>query len=165
MCPTVTDWITAISTAAGALFAMLASTVAWRTWAEARRNEAERQARSIHVGWRRVPEFEDRHGRDCLMPVLRNNSESPIFNVSVLELFVKGDEWSAEEEFGTHRRVYREVPPGAEVDLVKGVLANTWQEIAVSAVFEDAEGQCWERGRSSLRKGRRDPMIELMWTD
>jgi hypothetical protein len=99
------------------------------------------------------------------MPVLRNNSESPIFNVSVLELFVKGDEWSADEEFETHRRVYREVPPGAEVDLVKGVLANTWQEIAVSAVFEDAEGQCWERGRSSLRKGRRDPMIELMWTD
>ena len=163
--PSITDWIVAGSSAAAAAFAMTASFIAWRTWSASKKVETERQARSIHVGWRPVPEFQGRHGRDSLIPVLRNNSDSPVFNVCVRSLFVKGDEWSAMDGFEEQRRVHREVRPGQEVDLVRGILADTWQEIGVTAVFEDAGGRCWERSQSYLQRARLDASIELMWTD
>jgi hypothetical protein len=51
------------------------------------------------------------------------------------------------------------------VDLVKGILADTWQEIGVSAVFEDANGHVWARSQAALRRAKPDPHVELMWTD
>jgi hypothetical protein len=99
------------------------------------------------------------------MPVPRNNSAAPSFNAYIDELFVKGDEWSAREEFEWRRRVFREVHPVKEVDLLKGRNADTWQEIGLDAVFEDSDWRCWKRTQSSMRTARLDSNMEPAWTD